>query len=212
MKIETILFDLDGTLIDTNELIISSFQHTIKKYADREYTEDEVQEFIGPPLRDSLMKIRPDQIDEMMDTYRTHNLENHDRLVTAFDGVLETVKTLHEKGVKMAIVTTKLRDTADKGLALTGLDQYFDVVIGLDDVDNAKPHPEPLVEAMDRLKADPMTTLMVGDNSHDIEAAHNAGVLAAGVAWSAKGRAFLETFEPHYILENISDLFEIIEG
>lgn len=168
MKIETILFDLDGTLLDTNDLIMGSFQHTIKQYADREYTEDEIQAFIGPPLRDSLMKIRPDQVDEMMDTYRSHNLENHDRLVKAFDGVFETVKNLHEKGIKMAIVTSKLRDTAIKGMVLTGIDQFFDVIIGLDDVDNAKPHPEALVEAMDQLKADPMTTMMVGDNSHDL--------------------------------------------
>lgn len=139
------------------------------------------------------MKIRPDQVDEMMDTYRSHNLENHDRLVKAFDGVFETVKNLHEKGIKMAIVTSKLRDTAIKGMVLTGIDQFFDVIIGLDDVDNAKPHPEALVEAMDQLKADPMTTMMVGDNSHDLEAAHNAGVLATGVAWSAKGTEFLQT-------------------
>ena len=99
MKIETILFDLYGTLLDTNDLIMGSFQHTIKQYADREYTEDEIQAFIGPPLRDSLMKIRPDQVDEMMDTYRSHNLENHDRLVKAFDGVFDTVKKLLEKGI-----------------------------------------------------------------------------------------------------------------
>lgn len=190
MKIETILFDLDGTLLDTNDLIMGSFQHTIKQYADREYTEDEIQAFIGPPLRDSLMKIRPDQVDEMMDTYRSHNLENHDRLVKAFDGVFETVKNLHEKGIKMAIVTSKLRDTAIKGMVLTGIDQFFDVIIGLDDVDNAKPHPEALVEAMDQLKADPMTTMMVGDNSHDLEAAHNAGVLATGVLGRPKARNF----------------------
>ncbi|MBU6081433.1 pyrophosphatase PpaX [Allobacillus halotolerans] len=212
MKIETILFDLDGTLLDTNDLIMGSFQHTIKQYADREYTEDEIQAFIGPPLRDSLMKIRPDQVDEMMDTYRSHNLENHDRLVKAFDGVFETVKNLHEKGIKMAIVTSKLRDTAIKGMVLTGIDQFFDVIIGLDDVDNAKPHPEALVEAMDQLKADPMTTMMVGDNSHDLEAAHNAGVLATGVAWSAKGTEFLQTFDPHYMLEHISDLEKIVQG
>src|SRR5690625_3329606 len=128
MTIKTILFDLDGTLIDTHDLTMASYRYTIKQYADREYTEDELQEFIGPPLRDALMTVRPDKIDELMDTYRKHNHEHHDALIKEFEGVYETLEFLEEQGIQIAVVTTKIKSTALKGLKLTRLDRFFDVV------------------------------------------------------------------------------------
>ncbi|GAE92753.1 pyrophosphatase PpaX [Gracilibacillus boraciitolerans JCM 21714] len=210
MKIETILFDLDGTLIDTNELIIASFTHTVEKYGDRPYTREEIMDFIGPPLTDSLKKVNVDNVEEMIATYRKHNYENHEKYVTAFPTVVETIKTLKDKGFQLGIVTTKLTDTAKLGLKITGMDQLFDVLIGLDDVEHAKPHPEPILKAIELLKANPMTTIMVGDNYHDIEAGHNAGVQTAGVAWTIKGRKTLEAHDPNYMLEKMSDLLEIV--
>ncbi|MGN8645381.1 pyrophosphatase PpaX [Gracilibacillus sp. HCP3S3_G5_1] len=210
MKVETILFDLDGTLIDTNELIIASFTHTLEKYGDRRYTREEILDFIGPPLVDSFKKVNPQKIEEMMATYREHNYANHEKFVEAYPTVVETIKKLKKSGLQLAIVTTKLNDTAKLGLKITGMDQLFDVLIGLDDVDNAKPHPEPILKAIDELKANPMTTLMVGDNYHDIEAGHNAGVQTAGVAWTIKGRKILEDHDPDYMLEEMSDLLKIV--
>ncbi|WP_163536490.1 pyrophosphatase PpaX [Gracilibacillus sp. YIM 98692] len=210
MKVETILFDLDGTLIDTNELIIASFTHTLEKYGDRSYTREEVINFIGPPLVDSLSKVNPYKVEEMMDTYRKHNYENHEKYVKAYPTVVETIKTLKEQSYQLGIVTTKLTDTAKLGLKITGLADLFEVMIGLDDVENAKPHPEPILKAIDQLQANPMTTMMVGDNYHDIEAGHNAGVQTAGVAWSIKGRKILEEHEPNYMLEEMSDLLQIV--
>lgn len=211
MSIRTILFDLDGTLIDTNELIVESFKHTFKAHLDKEYTREDILQFIGPPLRDSFEKVNPDQVEEMVKTYREHNLSNHDLYVKSYDGVFETIQALHEKGYQMAIVTTKIRETALKGLELTHLDQFFDVVIGLDDVSNAKPDPEPVLKGMDALGGSPETTIMIGDNSHDIHAGQNAGTKTAGVAWSAKGKDFIESLNPDYVLNHISDLLEIVE-
>ena len=210
MKIETILFDLDGTLIDTNELIIASFTHTVEKFGDRPYTREEILDFIGPPLVDSLTLVNPNKIDDMVTAYREHNYANHEKYVKAYPDVVETIKKLKTKGYKMGIVTTKIHHTAELGLKIAGMEGIFDVIIGLDDVENAKPHPEPVLSAIDQLKANPMTTLMVGDNYHDIEAGQNAGVQTAGVAWAIKGRESLEKYRPDYMLENISDLFEII--
>lgn len=210
MKIETLLFDLDGTLINTNELIIASFAHTLEQYADRSYTREEIIEFIGPPLIDSLGKINPDQAEDMMKTYREYNIANHEKYVEAYPTVVETIQRLKEAGYKLGIVTTKLHDTAELGLKITGLADYFDVLIGLDDITHAKPHPEPILKAMDVLQANPMTTMMIGDNYHDIEAGHNAGVQTAGVAWSIKGRAILEQYDPGFILEEMRDLLSIV--
>lgn len=211
MSIKTILFDLDGTLIDTNELIIQSFAHTLKHHLNREFSREEILPFMGPPLKDTFEKLLPDQVDEMIATYREYNLTHHDSLVKSYDGVNDTIKTLHEKGYPMAIVTTKMRDTAIRGLKLMKLVSFFDVVIGLDDVTRAKPDPEPVLKGMNALGGKPETTIMIGDNMHDIVAGKNAGMKTAGVAWSAKGRDFIESLEPDYILDHISQLIDIVE-
>ncbi|MFZ3590167.1 pyrophosphatase PpaX [Bacillus sp. DJP31] len=210
MKINTLLFDLDGTLIDTNELIIASFLHTLDHYYPDKYNREDAIQFIGPPLYDTFVAIDESRVDEMITTYRTHNLSHHDQLVTEFEGVYETVEALHKKGYKLGIVTTKLRGTVNMGLKLTKLDPFFDVVVTLDDVENAKPHPEPIEKALAQLGSSPQETIMVGDNHHDIVGGQNAGTKTAGVAWSLKGAEYLQTFKPDYMLQNMSDLLSIL--
>lgn len=211
MEIKTLLFDLDGTLIDTNPLIIASFIYTIEKHTGKTYSEEAVLPFIGPPLIDSMTKIDPEQAEAMMSTYIEHNLANHETHVKPYPTVVETIKTLHEKGYQLAIVTTKITDTAKLGLKITGLEPYFDVVIGLNEVEHAKPHPEPIFKALEALNKTPVDALMVGDNYHDIEAGQNAGTRTAGVAWSIKGRESLESLRPDYMLEKLADLLTILE-
>lgn len=210
MAINTLLFDLDGTLIDTNELIISSFLHTLNEYYPEKYMREDVLPFIGPTLVETFSKIDPDRVDEMITKYREHNHAHHDELVTEFEGVYETMQTLKEQGYKLGIVTTKMRNTVEMGLKLTKLDQFFEVVVTLDDVKNAKPDPEPIHLALKLLDACAEEAIMVGDNYHDILAGKNAGVLSAGVAWSLKGKEYLATFEPDFMLEKMSDLLGIV--
>jgi pyrophosphatase PpaX len=209
-KITTVLFDLDGTLINTNDLIISSFLHTLNHYYPDQYTEREVLPFMGPPLEESFGGLNPDKVEEMCAHYRAYNHEHHDELVTEFEGVYETVETLYKQGCKLAIVSTKVRDVVLKGLDLMNLRQFFDVVITLDEVENAKPHPEPIEKALKELGSTPQEAIMVGDNHHDILAGKNAGVLSAGVAWSAKGREYLAHYEPEFMLETMPDLLKVV--
>ncbi|WP_430791020.1 pyrophosphatase PpaX [Virgibacillus flavescens] len=209
MKIHTILFDLDGTLIDTNELIIASFFHTFEHY-NLPITREEILPFIGPSLKDTFDKVSPDNSAEMVQTYRKHNLHHHDSYVEAYPYVIETLKRLREENIKIGIVTTKMRTGVNMGLKLVGLEELVDTVVTLDDVTHAKPHPEPIYMAMKELGADPSTTLMVGDNYHDIEAGQNAGVQTAGVAWSIKGRETLAKLNPTYMLEDMRDLYSIV--
>lgn len=211
MSIQTILFDLDGTLIDTNELIISSFQHTFDYY-DLHFTREEILHFNGPPLRETFQSVNPELAEEMIRVYREHNIEHHDALVEAFPGVIDTLGTLYSKGYGLGVVTAKADQTVEMGLKLTGLDKFFNTVVTMDDVTHGKPHPEPVIKAMKALNADAATTIMIGDNSHDIEAGQNAGIRTAGVAWSHKGRAFLEGFKPTYMLEKMEDLLGIVEA
>ncbi|MEN2768518.1 pyrophosphatase PpaX [Ornithinibacillus xuwenensis] len=210
MNIRTILFDLDGTLIDTNELINESFYHTFKHYG-LTFTHDEILAFNGPPLKETFEKIDLDKAEAMVTTYREHNLAHHDDYVKVFPNVKETLKLLKENGIKLGIVTTKMRQTAIRGMKITGIDTYFDTIIALDDVTHAKPHPEPVLNAMQEIGAEVETTLMVGDNSHDIESGQNAGVKTAGVAWSLKGKTLLQSYHPTYMLDDMQDLLKIIE-
>ncbi|WP_181347315.1 pyrophosphatase PpaX [Thalassobacillus sp. CUG 92003] len=212
MSIRTILFDLDGTLIDTNELIIASFRHTLDQFSDRTYSREEILSFIGPPLRDSLQRVDPDKVEEMVKVYREHNHAHHAHYVKAYEGVVETIQYLKAKGYQLGIVTTKMRQSVHMGLELTGLDGLFDVIIALDDVVHAKPDPEPIEKAMDALHANAYETMMVGDNTHDIEAGQRAGVKTVGVAWTVKGRNVLDELNPDYMLEQMSQIIDVIEG
>ncbi|MGM0855078.1 MAG: pyrophosphatase PpaX [Bacillota bacterium] len=209
-RITTILFDLDGTLINTNELIISSFLHTLNHYYPGHYEEKDVHPFMGPPLEESFGGLDPDRMEEMCAHYRAFNHEHHDTLVTEFEGVYETVQALYENGYKLAIVSTKVRDVVLKGLDLMNLRSFFEVIITLDEVENAKPHPEPIEKALVALGSSPEEAIMIGDNHHDILAGKNAGVLSAGVAWSAKGREHLAHYEPDFMLDNMKDLLPIV--
>ncbi|MFS0821969.1 pyrophosphatase PpaX [Bacillus sp. 1P02SD] len=213
MAIKTLLFDLDGTLIDTNELILQSFLHTFETYfPDRQFTREEILPFNGPTLHESFSSVDPDRAEEMIAEYRKFNHEKHDELVTEFPGVFDTIKTLKEQGYKIGVVTTKIRNTVNMGLKLTKLDQFFDVVVTLDDVKNPKPDPEPVLLALNLLGSTPEEAIMIGDNYQDIVAGQNAGTKTAGVAWSHKGKDFLLEYKPDFMLEKMSDLLDIVKG
>ncbi|MHC8515768.1 pyrophosphatase PpaX [Sporosarcina sp. ITBMC105] len=211
-NITTLLFDFDGTLLDTNELIIQSFEQVLNSRYPGQYTREDILPFMGPTLKESFDTVDADLSDVLIQEYRTWNLANHDQLVKEFDGVSETLLRLKENGLKMAIVSTKRNNMVMRGLQLMGLEDFFDTVIGLDDVQRPKPDPEPLLLALERLGSKPEEALMIGDNTHDIGGGKNAGVRTAGVAWSLKGEAFIRSLEPDYVLQHISDLLPITQG
>lgn len=162
-------------------------------------------------MYDAFESVDPDKAEEMVKIYRDFNMEKHDLLVREFEGVFETIRTLHENDMKMAIVSTKIRKTVVKGLKLTGLDQFFDVIITLDDVEKAKPDPEPLLKALGALESEPHEAIMIGDNYHDILGGKNAGTFTCGVAWSLKGKDYLEQFHPDFMLKKMPDLLDIVK-
>lgn len=208
----TLLFDLDGTLIDTNDLIISSYEHVLTYYAPDQYSRDDIISWIGVPLADNFSSIssNPSQVEQMIDTYQSHNLANHETLVREYDGVYDTIKTLYERGFSLGIVTTKRKEAAVKGASMLGLLPFFSTFVTVDDVENPKPHPEPLQIAMTQLKARPEETIMIGDSQFDIMAGKNAGVRTAGVEWTIKGASFLKNYEPDWMLARMSDLLDIV--
>lgn len=211
MSIETVLFDLDGTILDSNELIHVSFTHTFERF-NIPCTKEDIISCNGPPLRETFNRFgsNPEEAEEMLKTYRAFNLSNQEQYVKVFPDVFETLERLLDKGIKIGIVTSKMRDSVQIGLDVTGLGRYFETIVTFDDVVNPKPHPEAVLKAMKELNGDAETTLMVGDNSHDIVSGNKAGVQTAGVAWSEKGEAYLAQYEPTYMLHGMKDLFEIV--
>lgn len=210
--VTTLLFDLDGTLIDTNELIIASYLHTLEKYYPGQYVREDVLPFMGPTLHESLGSIDPDRVEEMVFAYRAFNIAQHDAMVREFPCVYETIETLKKKDYKLGVVTTKRLDMALKGLRLMKLADFFDVIVAYDHVKKVKPDPEPILQALEQLGSTPSEAIMVGDNFHDILGGKNAGTLTAGVAWSIKGRDYIAKYEPDYILEQMPDLLTILGG
>jgi pyrophosphatase PpaX len=204
----TLLFDLDGTLIDSIDLILRSYRHTMRIHRREEPSDDVWMEGLGTPLWVQFRRWTSDEaeIRAMVDTYRDYNLAHHDELVRPYDGVVEQVLRLDAAGKTLGLVTSKMRGGALKGLRLAGLETAFDVVVGADEVTSPKPHAEPVLLALERLGRRPAEAVFIGDSRHDIESGRAAGVKTAAVLWGPFDRDHLEDLDPDYWLERPSDL------
>ncbi len=209
--ITTLLFDLDGTLINTNELIIASFQHTLDQYYPQKYGRADIINFIGEPLETSFRKVDPERVDEMIQMYRTHNVAHHDELVLDYPNVMETIETLSKAGFRLGIVTTKRWDTVSMGLELMGLKPFFESVITIDDVERPKPDPQPVEMALKELGVEANEAVMIGDSPSDIEAGRRAGTKTVGVAWTIKGPEIIQAANPDYVIEDMKELLGILK-
>jgi pyrophosphatase PpaX len=208
VKFPCVLFDLDGTLINTNDLILASFMHTLNTHCPGKYTEADVLACMGEPLVDQMRRFDPERADEMVKTYHTHNEAHHDEFVTEFPYVREVLQQMHTAGVKMGVVSNKRRKVVEMGLKLFGLDRFMQTVICIGDAEKAKPEPDMIFLAMDRLGVPRDQTLMVGDSRYDLLAAQRAGVASAAVAWSLHAEE-LKEYDPNYFLKDMRDLLEV---
>lgn len=212
MPFLTLLFDLDGTLIDSIDLILRSYRHTMRIHRGEEPPDDVWLEGLGTPLSVQFRRWTDDdaELHAMVETYREYNLAHHDELVRPYDGVVEQVLRLHACGKTLGLVTSKMRGGALKGLRLAGIEAAFDVVVGSDEVTHPKPHPEPVLIALERLGRRPAETVFIGDSRHDIECGRAAGVKTAAVLWGPFDRGHLEDLDPDYWLERPADLSVLV--
>jgi len=204
----TILFDLDGTLIDSIELILSSMRYAFAKHEREAPSDEEWTAGIGIPLFTMFRRYARDDADHrsLIGAYREHQFANHDRLVRCYDDVVDTVKWLRERGHSMGIVTSKGEYLAMRGLAHVGLARYMDTIVGADSSTRHKPDPEPVRIALHRLGCPPDNALFIGDSVHDVIAGNAAGVTTVAALWGAFRRPELEPGQPSHWLERISDL------
>ncbi len=205
---QTVLFDLDGTLIDSVDLIVDSYQHTFAAHGLRVLSRDEILAGIGTPLRAVFLNFSEDdaEIATWIATYREYNLAHHDQRVRAYPGVVEMVRKLHGAGTRLGLVTSKNRSGAERGLRLVGLGDVMEVIIGSDNVEHPKPHAEPVERALAALGMPPESCVYVGDSHHDIHSGRGAGTWTAGVTWGPFAREQLELAAPDHYCDAPSDV------
>lgn len=207
-----VIFDLDGTLLNTDLLIHKSFEYVFQKYKpDYQLTKEEQLSFLGPPLRDSFRRYFPEEmIDELVECYREYNHAHHEDYVVIYPTVKETLKTLKHKGYALGVVTTKYRPAALIGLDLFDITKYFDILVGGEEVIHSKPHPEGLLKVMEKTHCS--KGVMIGDNTSDILSGKNAGILTIGVKWTPKGTKDVEALQPDLMINQMNEIIRFIEG
>jgi pyrophosphatase PpaX len=209
--IRCVLFDLDGTLIDTNDLIIESFMHVLNEKLSLGIAREEIISQMGMPLVEQFRHFTGrDDVGDLVAAYQTYNLRRHDEMVRIFPHVNEVVEALAEAGIATGVVTNKMRGTTMRALEMFGLKPLMKTIVTLDDVSRGKPHPEPVQKGMEAVGAKPEETVMVGDSPYDIESARRAGARSAGVAWSLKGENVLQMWRPDWMLRDLRELYAIV--
>lgn len=213
-RFDAVLFDLDGTLLDSIELILASYRHTLAHHGLPCPDDALILEGLGTPLEAGLRRWAPDPsaVPAMIETYVAHNLAHHDAMVRPYDGVCELVRGLREDGRKLAIVTSKRRRGTVLGLGAIGLAGCFDALVCAGDTPRAKPHPDPVQHALALLEVPRERAVFVGDSTHDMEAGRAAGVHTAAVLWGPFSRAALEATSPSAIARDAAELRAYLLG
>ena len=211
MRFSVVLFDLDGTVVDSSAIILASMRHATREVLGREYGDDELMRAVGGPgLEAQMAAFAPDRVEELVRVYRAHNEPLHDEL-EACDGMLDVLERLHEEGRRLGIVTAKRRSTVELAFDRVPLAHLFETVVGGDETARHKPDPQPLLLAAERLHADPAEAAYVGDSPFDMRAAKAAGMHAVGVTWGRiHDRTKLEAEEPDAIVDDAEELLAVL--
>jgi len=230
LNTRAILFDLDGTLIDSTDLVLQCFRHSWESVVGFYHSREALLQTFGTPLRAAMHRLLSTSqdasegmhsqarevsadylIDQLLASYRAFNSANHDKLARPFEGISDVLKELRRRGYLIGVVTSKGRDLALRGLRLCALEGLIDSAIFLEDTEVHKPSPEPILAALKNLSRPCETAAYVGDSPHDIAAARAAGVLSVAALWGPASRIELERENPDLIAESIGDLLEIFD-
>jgi len=208
-----VLFDLDGTLIDSIPLILSSMKHAFEGHPNAPGVAEWVA-LVGTPLDGMIRRWAGDEADveRVKERYKEHQWAHHDAMVRAFPGVPAMLDALSARGVRMAVVTSKLEPSARRSLDFLGLARHFELVVGLEATGKHKPDPAPVRYAVERLGARPEEAAFLGDSPHDVLAGNAAGVATVATLWGPFGREELARARPRAWAERVEDVLPVLEG
>lgn len=208
--IKAVMFDFDGTLIDTNSLIIASFKYTYKKHLGIDVPEEDIVKYFGEPLGTTLARYSPDNYEELMVTYKEYNSSQHDNMAKAMPNAAKCIKALKKAGYKTGIVTSKRKKMTDRGIDIIGIADDVDVIITMEDTNVHKPEAEPLLCALRKINMSPEETLYVGDSHYDILCGQNAGSKTCLVKFSVLDMDELMKYSPDYVVDDLYDIVDIL--
>jgi pyrophosphatase PpaX len=208
-----VLFDLDGTLVDTIGLLLECVHHSFEGRHPKPTDEDWIAG-IGTPLRKQLGAYvsSEEEIDDLVHRYRTYQRIHHDRMTNAYPGVIETLTELDRRGHPMGVVTSKSNEMMDRGIAHTGLDRFMKTAIGADSCTIHKPEAFPVLLALKELGYSPDEAVFVGDSPHDILSGNAAGVTSIAALWGPFSKDQLEPARPDVYIDRIEDLVPTLDA
>lgn len=212
-RVRALLFDLDGTLIDSLELILASYRHTMVTHLGAAPADDRWLRTMGTPLAAQLREFARDDEEAaaMLATYRAHNARVHDGLIRSFRGVAETLVWLRARGVRLAVVTSKLRESAERGLAACGIERsWFEAFVTASDAVPHKPDPAPVALALARIRQPASRAVFVGDSVWDLRSGRAAGVATAAALWGPFDRELLAAEQPDHLLERVEEVRDLV--
>ncbi|HEX3226827.1 MAG TPA: HAD-IA family hydrolase [Gaiellaceae bacterium] len=209
MSRPVVLFDLDGTVVDSGAIILASMRHATREVLGRDFDDAELMQAVGGPgLEAQFAVFAPDRIDELVRVYRAHNEPLHDDL-EACAGMEDVLVRLHGEGRRLGVVTAKRRSTVELAFASVPIAHLFETVVGGDETEKHKPDPAPLLLAAERIGVAPTDCAYVGDSPFDIRAAKAADMYAVAVTWGRiHDRSKLEREQPDAIVDTAEELYE----
>ena len=207
-----VIFDLDGTLVNSIDLIVTSYQYALRTVVGREWDEAEIRTWIGQSLRGSMERACPEHAEELLRVYSEHNHALTPTMLTGYPGILDLVRSLTSAGVRLGSATSKRAEPAQWALDLTHLSGLMPIIVSHDDVREHKPNPEPLLLAAARLNCEVGEAVYIGDAVVDIVAAHNAGMDCVGVTWGAGVREELVAAGPTLLVDTVDELGAALLG
>ncbi len=212
-RADAVLVDLDGTLVDSIELILNSARHAFVGFSGRAPSDEEWRAGIGRPLHAVLGEYTNDAAEaaRLLARYREYQLEHHDRLVTAYAGIVDQLRVFADAGHPLAIVTSKAEWLARRALELIGANDLFAVLVGCDSCINFKPHPEPVERALALLHTPAGDAIFFGDSPHDMASGHEAGVYTVGVTWGASTREEMAATDADVLIDSVAELRNVVE-
>ncbi len=208
---KAIIFDFDGTIANTLPICFYAFQQVFKEFDNRDLSPEEIKAMFGPSetgiIKENLFS---QDTEKAIDLYYKKYTDHHKHLVEENEEMNELLRYLKNKGIRLGIVTGKAKRSLDISLNVLQMEQYFDVLITGDDVENPKPHPEGVLKALDLLGVEKRDAMFIGDSDADIHAGLQANVLTIGVQWLPDFQTLDFTIEPNYIYKNISEFIDFL--